>query len=396
MKCKALLFVVLVGLSASFAQAEGYRSFVGEGENKIPLVVLKGTPYEIGFAFGKLTKEESRKVVFGFLTAAQLSELQAFTKEKKKSSSKQRRYSDEVLDAAWASTSPHISKRFKEQMRGLAAGAEIPLETLQRAYMIPVVSDYACSGAAVWGKATVDGHLYQFRNLDYIMNAGLQNYPLIVVYLPEKGIPHISATFAGFLGINTGMNAEGTTLTQIGDSPSSDYPFNLDGVPFFTLMSDLLHDASSLEEALDIMKQAKRIKKYHYIIANGKEKAGAKVKAHAPNISIWQDNDPTDEEAPRIFEDLVYQAEKRNPLAVQHIKANYGKYDAQRVIDFAKTVPIKGSNLLAVVYDATALDLWVSYAKGKVEAYKRPFVPVRLKDYLDYKSDGPNVIARVF
>ena len=338
MKYKVLLSIVLVVLGVSLAKAEGYRTFVGEGENKIPLVVAKGTPYEIGFAFGKLTKEESRKVIFGFLTAAQLSEHQSFTKEDKPGSL-QRRYSDEVLDAAWASTSPHINKRFKQQMRGLADGAGIPIGTLRRAYMIPVVSDFSCSGAAIWGKASVDGHLYQFRNLDYIMDAGLQNYPLIVVYLPEKGIPHISATFAGFLGINTGMNAEGTVLTSIADSPSKDYPFDLDGVPFFTLFSDLLYDADSLDKALDMMKRAKRIKKYHYIIANGKDQAGAKVKAHAPDIAIWQDNDPTDEEAPRIFEDLVYQAEKRNLLAVRHIKANYGKYDAERVIDLSQNRP---------------------------------------------------------
>lgn len=392
-----LSFVILLSFGLSFARAEGYRTFVGEGEDAIPLVVVKGTPYEVGFAFGKLMEEESKRVITGFLTAAQLSEQLSFTKEKEgeKTATRLRRYSDATLDAAWAATSPHISERFKQQMRGVADGAGIPWDTLRRAYMIPVVSDYSCSGAALWGKATADGNLYQFRNLDYIMDAGLQNDPVLVVCLPEKGIPHISATFAGFLGVNTGMNAEGTVLTSIGDSPSRDYPFDLDGTPFFTLFDDLLHDASTLDEALDMLKAAKRIKKYHYIIANGKEKAGAKIKAHAPDLGIWQDNDPTDEEAPNVFEDIVYQAEKRNPLAVAHIKAHYGKYDVQNVIDLTKIVPIKGDNLLAVVYDATALQLWVSYAKGKVEAYQRPFIPVRLTDYLDYRPDGPNVTARV-
>jgi hypothetical protein len=38
--------------------------------------------------------------------------------------------------------------------------------------------------------------------------------------------------------------------------------------------------------------------------------------------------------------------------------------------------------VLDVVYDATALEFWVAYAKKDVEAYKRPFAHVRLKDYL--------------
>ncbi len=395
-----LALLICIVLSPA-ADAAGYRTFVTGTDNdgseiKIPLVVVKGTPYEMGRAFGRLMQKESQELLMGFLKAAQQSEYRAFTKDKEKGKqTRPLRYTDAVLDAAWTATSPYIHERFKEQMRGLANGAEIPLESLRRVYMIPVVSDYSCSGAAIWGKATANGNLYQFRNLDYTIDGGLQNYPLIHVSLPDEGIAHVSVTFAGFLGVNTGMNAAGTVLTEMGDSPGKDYPYDLDGAPFFTMFSDLLHDAGSLEQALEIIKKTKRIKKYHYIIANGKDKAGVKIKAHAPELLIWRDNDSTDEVAPRVFENIVYNAESRDPVAVRHIKANYGKYDAQRVIDLTSKVPIRGGNLMAAVYDATDLRLWVSYAKGKTEAYKRPFVPVVLKDYFDYRTDGKNIVKRV-
>ncbi|MEA1951166.1 MAG: C45 family peptidase [Planctomycetota bacterium] len=394
-----ILTLLLCVVLSPAANAAGYRTFVCGTDNdgseiKIPLVVVKGTPYEMGRDFGRLLRKESQEMIAGFLRTAQHSEYKAFTKEKSKQP-KPLRYTDAVLDAAWKATSPHIHERFKEQMRGLADGAEIPSATLRRVYMIPVVSDYSCSGAAIWGKATADGHLYQFRNLDYTIDAGLQNYPVILVSLPDEGIPHVSVTFSGFLGVNTGMNAAGTVLTSMGDSPAKDYPYDLDGAPFYTMFSDLLHDAGSLEQALQIIKSTKRIKKYHYIIANGKDKAGVKIKAHAPELLIWGDNDGSDEVAPLVFENIVYNAESRDPLAVRHIKANYGKYDTQRVIDLTRKVPIRGGNLMAVVYDATALRLWVSYAKGKTEAYKRPFIPLRLGDYLKYRTDGENVVERV-
>lgn len=387
----AVAILVCVCLAA-VARAEGYRTTVGE--DKIPLVVVKGTPHEMGFAFGRLMQAECRGLIGPFLKGAQAAEHEAFTKDPGKPPAA-RRYTDAILDAAWQSTSPHIHKRFQEQMRGLADGAGIPLESLRRATMIPVVSDYSCSGAALWGKATADGHLYQFRNLDYIMEGGLQNFPAIVVALPDEGIAHVSITFAGFLGVNTGMNAEGTVLTEMGDSSAKDYPYDLDGVPFFVLFSDLLHDAHSLDQALDIVRGAKRIKKYHYIIANGKDRSGVKIKAHAPELVVWKENDPKDEVAPRVFENIVYNAESRDPLAIRHIKENYGKYDAARVIELTRAVPIKGGNLLAVVYDATALRFWVSYAKGEVEAYKRPFTEVSLGDYLKYEPDRPGVVGKV-
>ena len=84
--------------------------------------------------------------------------------------------------------------------------------------------------------------------------------------------------------------------------------------------------------------------------------------------------------AGEIPSDIVYQDEGRG--AYGPLKKVYGQIEAQDMIDVACKIPIKGGNLLDVVYDATALELWVSYAKDQEEAYKRPFVHVKMKDYL--------------
>ena len=86
--------------------------------------------------------------------------------------------------------------------------------------MIPVVSDYACSGVAVWVNSTEDGHLYQIRNLELTTNAGLQDNPVIVVYLPDEGHAHVLPTFSGYIGAHAGMNAHGIALSEKGASPN--------------------------------------------------------------------------------------------------------------------------------------------------------------------------------
>jgi hypothetical protein len=53
----------------------------------------------------------------------------------------------------------------------------------------------------------------------------------------------------------------------------------------------------------------------------------------------------------------------------------------------ANRIPIRGGNVENVVYDATGLKLWVSYAKGDVEAYRRPYAMLDLKT-LDADADG--------
>lgn len=350
--------------------ADGYRTSVGTGPDEVPVVVVQGTPYAMGESQGKLMREEVR----GLLTAF-LGRIQKAGGE---------RFSNKTLDAAWDSVSPYVHKRFEAEMRGLAAGAGVPFETVRRAHMIPVVNDYSCSGVALWGTSTRDGHLYQIRNLDFSMDWQLQDYPALVVYAPTEGIPHVNVTFAGVIGVNTGMNAKGIALTEIGDTPGKEYPFNLDGAHFMTLFRDILYDAERLDGALRMVRDARRIKKYHYIIGDGKVPDARKLKAHAPHLEVWTDNDPKDELAPHVFEDAVCHAEGRTPIALAHLSRYRRKYDSSAMIQLSKSIGSVDGNLMNVVYDATGLELWVAYAEKRDCAYLRPYVHLKLGDYLPY------------
>ena len=364
------LFVLLASAMAP-AWCEGHLTSVGTGLDEVPVAVVKGTPYEMGYSLGELTKDHAAAMLNGFLSISQ--------------ASGSPRYTDENLDAAWEAVSPYISDRFKQEMLGLADGSGISHDTIRRVHMLPVVSNYSCSSLAAWGKATKTGDLYQTRALDWEMGVGAQDHPLLVVYLPDAGVPHVNVTFAGYIGVNTGMNAEGICLSEMGDSPGGDYPFDLDGAHFTTLFRDVLYDAKSLDDAIAIIRQAKRIKKYHYVVGDGKHnKAAVKMLAHAPNLLVWKDNDPTDELAPNVLENVVYQDEGRG--AFRPLQEAWGRIDEQVMIDIVKLIPIKGSNVLDVVYNGASLELWVAYAEGEVEAYKRPFVHFDLDDYLTYNA----------
>lgn len=365
-RASLLVAAVWAAMIAS-VRADGYITSVGKGADEIPLVVVRGTPHEMGKRLGELVKDDAAELVNTFLTLVQKAD--------------PKRFNETSLDAAWKAIEPHTDPRFKEELQGLSEGTGIPVQTLARAHVLPVIADYSCSSIAAWGQATKDGHLYQTRNLDWELNVTAQDHPCIVVYIPDQGIPHVNISFAGCIGSNTGMNANGIVLSEMGDSPGNDFPFDINGTHFTTLFRTVLYDGEDLDKTIDIFKQTKRIKKYHFVVGDGKNKRGVKMLAHAPDLVIWKDNDPKDEHAPNVMKDLVYQDEGRG--AFKPLKAKYGKIDAQALIKVACAIPIKGANVLDVVYDATALEFWVAYAEKQVEAYKRPFVHVKLKDYLD-------------
>lgn len=353
----------------------GYRMEITKGPARVPVAVVGGTPYQMGWHLGRLMRAEMGQ----FLPAV----LAGFKQ--------QLRLSDEQLDVLWATTAAYTDDRFEQELVGLAEGSGLPVRMLQQTHCLPLLMPYSCSSIAAWGDATEDGHLYQTRNLDWSREAGAHEFAVLAVYLPANGRPHVLPTFAGVIGANCGLNAAGIALAEMGDSPERERPYNLHAPHFTAWFRTMLYDAGSLADALEIFQRTPPTKKYHFVFGDGQtEKRAVKIRSHRPTaatgeVHIWRDNDPKDELAPRVLSCVVYQDEGRGafpPLQQQH-----GQLNAERLIALANQIPIRGGNVMNAVFDATTPRLWVSYAGGDKEAYQRPYVFLDLAK-LDGDGDG--------
>ena len=353
----------------------GHRITMGEPDARIPVVVVRGTPYEMGRQLGRLTREEIERFIPAAMTG-----LKAAVG-----------VSEKTLQDTWSRMAAYSDDRFEQELLGLADASGVPLSTLQAVHVLPLLMPHSCSSIAAWGKATEGGHLFQTRDLDWNMDVGAHNFPVVVVYIPARGIPHVIPTFAGVIGAHTGMNARGIALSEMGDSPEREIPYNALAPHFMVFFRTLLYDADSLGRALEIFKAVPHTKRYHFVFGDGcTEHRAVKIRAHAPEpperrIVVWKDNDPTDEFAPAVLENVVYNDEGRGAFPL--LKRDYGSLNGEKMIAIANHIPIRGSNVVDVVYDATALRLWVSYAKGEQEAYKRPYTFIDLRK-LDADKDG--------
>ena len=353
----------------------GYRTEVGQADSRFPLAVVRGTPYEMGHHLGRLFSTEIQT----FVPAA----LQGVTQELK--------VAPEVLEEVWARTSSYGDDRLEQELAGLADGSGVPLKTLQALHAVPLLMPYSCSSIAAWGDATVDGHLYQTRNLDWSMDVGAHEFPMIVLYIPNEGIPHVVPSFAGMIGAHTGMNAKGLALSEMGDASGKEAPYQVHAPHFTVYFRTMLYDGDSLTRALSIFKAQPPTKRYHFVFGDGQtDKRAVKVRAHSPEpadkqLLIWKDADPTDEFAPNVLSCVVYNDEGRG--AFPTLQKERGKLDGEKLVQLANQIPIKGGNVENVVYDATALRMWVSYAKAGKEAYTRPYTYIDLKK-IDADGNG--------
>jgi hypothetical protein len=214
---------------------------------------------------------------------------------------------------------------------------------------------------------------------------------MVVLYIPDQGVPHIVPSFAGMIGAHTGMNAKGIALSEMGDASKKEAPYHVHAPHFTSFFRTMLYDSKSLTEAVEIFRAQPQTKRYHFVFGDGQNELGAvKVRTNASNpvsteIDLWKDNDKTDEFYPNVLSCVVYNDEGRG--AFPTLKTETGKLDGPKLIALANKIPIKGGNVENVVYDATALRMWVSYAKGSEEAYKRPYIFIDLKK-LDANANG--------
>ena len=366
----ALGLLICFSINGFGQKSKAYSEYAGQGEDRIQVVVVSGSPHQMGVQLGKILKDQAIKTLQLYMSSAQ-----------KESSTL---FSEKNLLLAWKTNEPFMDKRFIEELEGFSEGSGIDLNRLKEAHILPLLAPYSCSGVDAWGKATGNGDLYQIRNLDYSLDAGLQSYPVVVIYKPTKGIAHANITFSGMISSHTGINAQSVVLGETGESPAKDMPYDLHGKHFTILFRQILYNAKTLSDAEKIIESSKFIKRYYLFVGDGKRKENAAVKylVSSPDsirLHKWTDMDKTDTYVPKVYKDITYSTMK-NGVAAKFLTEHYGHIGAPEMIQLSQSVAVK-KNLVDVVYDATTLEIWVSNATSLEPASSRKYIHVDLKKY---------------
>ncbi len=330
-------------------------------KQKIRVLHLRGTPYEMGFQHGRLMQKEIKALYRRVFTI-----VNTFVDE-------------QMMDEIYDLMSPFIPREEKEEMRGLAHGADVPLRLVHWLHSIPEVVEYgpkkrfrkkfkatSCSNVAAFGRATADGGLYQLRVLDWIRGLGAQKYPVVLVHEPIVGNASVTFSYAGFIGCVSGMNDKQMAFGEMGykDPPGED----LRGIPFIFLFRKLMREANSLAEAEQIIRSAVRTCSYVYVISDAKatsdkEKAMLVV-ADRQRVIVVRDNTPLVDQLGGdrypALDDIVYGGAK-GEILTKELQKYYGFITPKVLMEMTKIISLK-SNMQNIVFKPRTLEAWISNA----------------------------------
>jgi isopenicillin-N N-acyltransferase like protein len=337
------------------------RVIAREGNGRLEMVdgtrvlVLKGTPEEMGRQHGALLKKDVRELVDQMLFGVGVG-----------SSFDKGTWVLGEIEAAQSRLNLFMDERYYREMDALANAAGLPREEVRLANFFPEL--FHCSGFALFGQATVDGRMYHGRILDYLRGLGLEQNAVVMVLQPDKGNAWVNVGYAGFIGSVTAMNEKQIAIGEMGGRGEG----NWDGKPMAELVREVMEKANTLDEAVEIMRQGPRTCEYYYVISDAKAKRAVGIAATPSKFEVVLPG-KSHPQLPHAVQDAVLMsAGDRYEELAQRVKAGYGKFDPERSRELMKRPVCMTSNIHCALFAPDTLDFWVANADSQnVAAHAR-------------------------
>jgi isopenicillin-N N-acyltransferase-like protein len=352
--------------------ATGERTVVAtEGKGRFEMIdgtrvlYLEGTPQEMGAQHGALLRREIKqlvnRIVYGVGVGSSFGKGRWFFGE---------------IEEAQRRLAPFIDMRYLAEMDAIALASGHDREEIRLANFFPEL--FHCSGFAIFGNATQGGTLYHGRILDYLRGMGLEQNAVVIVSKPDQGHAWVNVSYSGFVGSVTAMNEKKVAIGEMGGRGEG----NWDGKPMAQLIREVMEKASTLEEAVDIMRKSPRTCEYYYVISDGKSRRAVGIAATPEKFETVWPGQPHERLPHPVKDAVLLSAGERYDKLVEWVKAGYRRFDADSARDLMKRPVCMPSNIHSVLFAPETLDFWVANADSDSPASHTRFTKYNLADLL--------------
>lgn len=182
-----------------------------------------------------------------------------------------------------------------------------------------------CSSFATWGTQSADSSLLIGRNFDFYVGDAFAQNKLVSFYKPEQGYKFASVGWPGMIGVLSGMNETGLTVTI--NAAKSAVPTG-SATPISILTREILQYASTIEEAYAIAQKRQTFVSESILIGSAKDGKAAIIEKSPEKTVLF-----TGKEKDRIICTNHYQSEafSKDERNMENIRTSDSPYRFARL-----------------------------------------------------------------
>ena len=313
------------------------NNFLGKNKQGLWELYVEGDPLQIGLQTGSLTQELFKKQEQAFLS-----------KVEELVPSKTKQYLLKKI-VAWYNRKMylHVPPEYKAEIYGLSKYASNNYNYIADNYLrilylhgahdighaLQDVALVGCSSFAAWGEKTVDGDLIIGRNFDFYAGDDFAKDKIIAFVSPTKGHKFMSVTWGGMIGVVSGMNEHGLTVTI--NAGKSKIPL-LAKTPISIVTREILQYASTINEAIAIAKKREVFVSESIFVGSAKDKKAITIEVSPEKFGVYEVSNSNQLICSNHFQSDVY---KEDPNNIKQIAESHSQYRYKRMQELLQQEP---------------------------------------------------------
>ncbi|REC52435.1 acyl-CoA--6-aminopenicillanic acid acyl-transferase [Candidatus Chryseobacterium massiliae] len=207
-----------------------------------------------------------------------------------------------------------------------------------------------CTSLAVWNENTEDGDLLIGRNFDFYVGDDFAKNKVIEFVQPEEGIPYLSVTWAGMIGVVSGMNKEGITVTI--NAGKSKIPLTAK-TPISLVTREILQYARTIDEAIAIAKKRKVFVSESILVGSANDKNAVIIEVSPNNLGVYKVENTSRVFCTNHFQSEAYKNDKRNQ---KHIAESHSEYRYEKLKELLEeNKKLNPEKMAAILRDKSGL-----------------------------------------
>ncbi|HTI08550.1 MAG TPA: C45 family peptidase [Puia sp.] len=192
----------------------------------------------------------------------------------------------------------NITEEYKEEIYGVSQSASDKYDYIGSNYQrilnyhaahdighaLQSMALVGCTSFGTWDARSQDSSMIIGRNFDFYVGDKFAEDKLIAFVNPSKGYKFMTVTWGGFIGVVSGMNEKGLTVTI--NAAKSDIPSG-SATPVSLVAREILQYAKNIEEAEKIAGERKMFVSESFLVASAADKKAVIIEKTPTALDIY-------------------------------------------------------------------------------------------------------------